>query len=269
MIDKEVIKAILAKNSLTAFIAGIILVNIGSITDITIGQVSIKIPDLLGRIVLISIGIILITVGFGFSFLEYKTKINESETAKVTQNKINPITYMSTIRLIHFATNNALHSHPINYFHPESSGLQQITAFSKNSTDDFWIVMGADGSDKNYLSGKPVKDGEIIRLQHVNTTKNLHSERGRPSPVSRQQEVTGFGNDGVGDPDDNWRVDVENGGMWTEKKRVRLIHINTNHSLHSHFEGGSDFINKQQEVTAFKGRDENDFWFGNVINKPQ
>ena len=39
---------------------------------------------------------------------------------------------------------------------------------------------------------------DIIRLEHVNTQKNLHSHK-FDSPLSRDQEVSGFGANGVGD----------------------------------------------------------------------
>jgi dolichyl-phosphate-mannose--protein O-mannosyl transferase len=42
---------------------------------------------------------------------------------------------------------------------------------------------------------------------------------------------------------------------------MRLIHVNTNHALHSHF-GYShpNWTASQQEVTGFSGRDDNDWW---------
>lgn len=49
-----------------------------------------------------------------------------------------------------------------------------------------------------YFFSKPVHCDDIIRLEHVNTQKNLHSHK-FDSPLSRDQEVSGFGANGVGD----------------------------------------------------------------------
>ena len=44
----------------------------------------------------------------------------------------------------------------------------------------------------------PVKCGSTIRLMHVSTRRNLHSHH-FSSPLSHNQEVSCFGDDGVGD----------------------------------------------------------------------
>ena len=41
--------------------------------------------------------------------------------------------------------------------------------------------------------------GDTIRLEHMETQKNLHSHLGMSSPISHNQEVSGFGDDGDGD----------------------------------------------------------------------
>jgi dolichyl-phosphate-mannose--protein O-mannosyl transferase len=105
----------------------------------------------------------------------------------------------------------------------------------------------------------PVRHGDIIRLEQVLTRRNLHSHSGHPSPVTGQQEMTCFGEGGIGDEDDNWRVEADGEG-WTVGGRVRLIHNPTNHALHSH--GGyshSQWTAGQQEVTGFDSRDDNDW----------
>ena len=45
---------------------------------------------------------------------------------------------------------------------------------------------------------EPVKCGEVIRLQHLSTKRNLHSHLFQ-SPMSRNQEVSAFGENGLGD----------------------------------------------------------------------
>jgi hypothetical protein len=112
----------------------------------------------------------------------------------------------------------------------------------------------------------------VVRLEHVLTKRNLHSHGGIPSPITKQQEVTCFGTNGVGDGNDNWRVEVEGGGQWAYGKRLRLIHVSTNHALHSHEPfTHPTYTAGQQEVTGFPGRDDNDLFYlfeGGVVGAP-
>ena len=47
--------------------------------------------------------------------------------------------------------------------------------------------------------------GDCVRLEHMMTKKNLHSHI-QTSPVSGNQEVSGYGDNGQGDMGDNWTV---------------------------------------------------------------
>lgn len=177
--------------------------------------------------------------------------------------------YGATIRLKHLPTVGGLHSHPHNYGHPGSSGQQQITAYGGIDYNDYWRLKGAHGSPNGFRAGQPIIHGEVIRLEHVATTRNLHSHIDVPSPVTGQQEVTCFGLNGSGDENDNWRVEVEGGGPWTFGKRARLIHVLSGHALHSHA-GYShpQWTMGQQEVTCYAGRDDNDWWYLTEIQAP-
>lgn len=90
-------------------------------------------------------------------------------------------------------------------------------------------------------TGEKIKCGEIIRLTHVGTGKNLHSH-GLPAPLTRRNtEVSGFGNDGEGDTGDNWKLECvhrEDAGnaqhrMWESTTLVRILHVDTKHWLSS------------------------------------
>ena len=54
-----------------------------------------------------------------------------------------------------------------------------------------------------------MKCGDIIRLEHGQTSKNLHSHDIQ-SPITRQNEVSAYGNDGEGDAGDNWKIECIN-----------------------------------------------------------
>ena len=74
--------------------------------------------------------------------------------------------------------------------------------------------------------------------------------------------MTCFGTNGTGDGNDNWKVEVEGGGTWAFGKRLRLVHVNTGCTLHSHaWWSHPTYTAGQQEVTGFVGRDDNDWWY--------
>jgi hypothetical protein len=173
-----------------------------------------------------------------------------------------PARYGANIKAVHWVTGHTLHSHAINYSHSGSSKQQQVTCFGALDDNDWWRIKGPHGSPDGYKAGQAVQHGDIIRLEHVLTKRNLHSHGGFPSPVTRQQEVTCFGSNGIGDGNDNWRVEVEGEGTWAFGKRLRLVHVSTNHALHSHaWQTHPTYTVGQQEVTGYSLRDDNDRWY--------
>ena len=118
---------------------------------------------------------------------------------------------------------------------------QQIVTFAKNdpsSPKTLWQVRPKHHSEEGReypttnnddtcgKAAEPVKCGSIIRLTHLRTMTNLHSH-GVKSPLSKQQEVTAFGQgDRNGDAGDNWKVECS-GPYWKRKSTVRLLHVDT------------------------------------------
>jgi hypothetical protein len=195
----------------------------------------------------------------GWSTWDYNIRYRISQLPDSTP--LSEARYGSIVKLRHLASIRNLHSHSHNYNHPNSSRQQQVTAFEAEDDNDLWMIKAAHGTPRDYKYGQPVQHGDIIRLEHVLTRRNLHSHGGIASPITRQQEVTCYGDNGEGDDNDNWRIELEAGGQWNTQGRARLIHVNTNHALHSHFgfEHAAWTMN-QQEVTGFSGRDDNDWW---------
>jgi dolichyl-phosphate-mannose--protein O-mannosyl transferase len=124
------------------------------------------------------------------------------------------------------------------------SGLilgQQIVTWVKNdpsTTKTLWQVRPKHHGEENReypaedldktctQTAEPVQCGSIVRLTHLNTMTNLHSH-GVQSPLSRQQEVTGFGQgDGKGDAGDNWEVECS-GKYWQRGQNVRFKHVDS------------------------------------------
>lgn len=157
------------------------------------------------------------------------------------------------IRITHLATGANLHSHNINYNHPNSSGQQQITAYQGADINDNWVLEDC--------TSNQIKNGTEFRLRHIMTGKYLHSHNNFSAPITQgQQEVTGWQGK---DNNDIWRVEVEGRGNWSIGKKVRLLHVQTNIALHSHL---IILSNRQQEVTGYTGRDNNDFWTADYAN---
>ena len=88
--------------------------------------------------------------------------------------------------------------------------------------------------------GEPIRCGDVTRLTHVKTNKNLHSH-GIEAPLTRFNfEVSGFGgDDGRGDAGDNWRIDclrrkgAESQEFWRSDSLVRFNHVDTERWLSS------------------------------------
>ena len=169
-----------------------------------------------------------------------------SQTSKPPQTP--HMVFGDVIRLRHVNTGHALHSHKANY--PSGSRQQQVTCFGGKDDNDLWLVCGQHGA--LFTPGVPLTTSTVFRLQHVITKRNLHSH-GIKSAVSQQQEVSCFGDNGHGDTNCNWRLEFS-GGF------IKLIHVNTGKSLHSHKLKYPNWAAGQQEVTCFGGNDSNDYW---------
>jgi len=120
------------------------------------------------------------------------------------------------------------------------NGQQVVTLDTRGDQSKFmWQIQAA--HNNTCVTGEKIKCGEIIRLTHVGTGKNLHSH-GLPAPLTRgNTEVSGFGNDGEGDAGDNWKLECvhrKDAGnaqhrLWESTTLVRLLHVDTKHWLSS------------------------------------
>jgi hypothetical protein len=135
------------------------------------------------------------------------------------------IVYGTTIRLQHRDSGRFLKSVRRFYSHSKGSWQQIVGADDDISEATFWRIKGPDGTPVNYRLGKVVRNGDIIRLEHVATQKNLHSHSAK-APITGQQEVTAFQEPtksiGEGDGNDNWRVVIGGGNVWKYNSSIRL-----------------------------------------------
>ncbi|QLG73197.1 hypothetical protein HG535_0E02810 [Zygotorulaspora mrakii] len=102
-----------------------------------------------------------------------------------------------------------LHSHVQTY--PEGSNQQQVTAYGYKDTNNEWFfdrIRGLPHYEKSENETEFVTAGNQYRLLHNNTQRNLHTHP-IPAPVSKSAwEVSGYGNELVGDDKDHWIVEV-------------------------------------------------------------
>ena len=146
------------------------------------------------------------------------------------------ITYGSSLRLEHVASKTYQHSADIKY--GAGSGGQTVTGFNE-SADEFnslWILKeGHNQPVKSTL--KQLRCGDIIRLEHVSTHRNLHCSDHKSS-IGNKWEVSAFGDQGKGDDNDSWKVFCDG---WKYDNEIikgadifHLIHVKKDAWLYAH-----------------------------------
>ncbi|KAJ1867545.1 Protein O-mannosyltransferase 2 [Coemansia sp. RSA 989] len=130
-----------------------------------------------------------------------------------------------------------LHSHPDTY--PDGSKQQQITGYTHKDENNRWVVEKVHGQKRSNSSEtlEFVHNGDVVRLVHSNTQRNLHSHPVAAIQSKRDFEVSGYG---IGstypDGNDHWRVEVfeelsrknPQNRLRTLTTRFRLRHIRQN-----------------------------------------
>ncbi|KAI9254306.1 dolichyl-phosphate-mannose-protein mannosyltransferase [Sporodiniella umbellata] len=121
-----------------------------------------------------------------------------------------------------------LHSHIQTY--PEGSEQQQITCYHHQDENNHWNIRPVRSQDEeafdqpeNIEFVRFLNDGDIVRLVHISTGRNLHSHQ-VPAPLSKNQwEVSGYGNETVGDVQDHWIVEIVDDSIYKTKDFVRSL----------------------------------------------
>ncbi|MBN3299773.1 SDF2 factor, partial [Amia calva] len=137
------------------------------------------------------------------------------------------------------------------------SGQQSVTGVTAvEDSNSYWSVRGT--SESVCQRGEPVKCGQTIRLTHVNTGRNLHSHY-FSSPLSSNQEVSAFGEEGEGDSLDEWTV-LCGGVLWVREENVRFRHTATEGLLSVTGEQYGRPIHGQREVHAMPQANLHNYW---------
>ncbi|KPP63875.1 stromal cell-derived factor 2-like [Scleropages formosus] len=169
--------------------------------------------------------------------------------------EISFVTCGSVIKLLNVKHNVRLHSHDVRY--GSGSGQQSVTGVTTvEDSNSYWSVRGT--SSLTCQRGTPVRCGQTIRLTHVNTGRNLHSHY-FASPLSANQEVSAFGENGEGDSLDEWMV-LCGGTVWQRDESVRFRHAATEALLSVTGEQYGRPIHGQREVHAMAVASQHSYW---------
>ncbi|XP_030374505.1 stromal cell-derived factor 2 isoform X2 [Scaptodrosophila lebanonensis] len=137
-------------------------------------------------------------------------------------DKTNFVTCGSILKLLNSDYAYRLHSHDVKY--GSGSGQQSVTGVEqKEDVNSHWVVKAQ--TNKLCERGEPIACGSTIRLEHLTTKKNLHSHH-FSSPLSGEQEVSAYGEAGLGDTGDHWEVVCSN-DSWMRDAHVRFRHVDT------------------------------------------
>lgn len=165
-----------------------------------------------------------------------------------------------------------LHSHW--HLYPEGVGArqQQVTAYSHKDSNNRWLVKRANLENIDSIIGDIyVRDNDLIILEHVNTKRNLHSHKEQAPITKRHNQVTCYGENGLGDANDIWKVvkeassqlmkKNEDNRIYTVRSKFKLIHLVSSCALHSHSKQLPKWAYEQMEVTCNpKIFDKNNLW---------
>ena len=135
------------------------------------------------------------------------------------------IAYGSVVTLKNSKRGGALlHSHKQTY--PSGSGQQQITTYAHKDSNNNWIVDYQWGLEP-YNDTQEIKflqHGDIIRLVHQGTMKNLHSHQVEAPITKSQYEVSGYGlSPTEGDNFDHWIVERVDDYLHPKSSRIQIL----------------------------------------------
>ncbi|XP_076034374.1 protein O-mannosyl-transferase 2 [Oratosquilla oratoria] len=162
-----------------------------------------------------------------------------------------------------------LHSHI--HLYPDGVGArqQQITTYSHKDFNNRWLIKKWNEEPEDWDDVESpvelIKNGDLIRFEHVPTGRNLHSHREQAPVTKRQFQVTGYGENGVGDVNDVWRVEIIGGEegevVKTVVHKLRFVHYLVGCALMSHNKQLPKWGFEQMEVTCNPNvHDLNNIW---------
>ena len=210
-----------------------------------------------------------------FSLFGIITSINMSEEDIKSTIESKTITYGSSLRIQNIITKYHLSSFGMNW--SSGSGLQIVTAIKGDTDINSLFTIKEGETYPTKINGEPVLCGEIIRLEHIATGKNLHSHDFK-SFVTKSQEACAFGENGYGDVNDNFRISCykqNDNETITGKTEFFLQHVPTENYLYINYKTSMYDdrncrgcpIRGQREVSLTSKKDKQCLWkvIGGII----
>lgn len=156
-----------------------------------------------------------------------------------------------------------LHSHEIPY--GSGSGQQSVTAHPSSTDPNSLFIVKEGHGKKPCKIGDIFSDGDLIRLEHSATHRNVHSHNHR-SPLSQAQEVSAYSpsGNGNGDSGDTWRIRTSPGGNdeWFRDAPVLFEHVDTGKYLSASTKHKyNNPIPGQLEVSCIDRQSKDTSWF--------
>ncbi|ESO86133.1 hypothetical protein LOTGIDRAFT_129702 [Lottia gigantea] len=235
----------------------ILLCGISTIIDLwsLFGDLSLTFTDIVKQFIARVIGLILVPAVFYIIFFGIHLKVlnhsgngdgffSSAFQAQLIGNKLYNVSmpaniaYGSVLTLKQRRTGGAyLHSHWHLYPDELPPRQQQVTTYSHKDENNYWIIKPADRNVDMNSPPQFVRSGDSIRLEHVVTHRNLHSHR-EPAPISRRQyQVSGYGQNGTGDANDIWVIEIQGASkgtpVQTVRSKLKIIHLHVRCALHS------------------------------------
>jgi dolichyl-phosphate-mannose--protein O-mannosyl transferase len=175
---------------------------------------------------------------------------------RLVVGRLHVVTCGSVLKLNNVAHKVRLHSHDVKY--GSGSGQQSVTGVAdKEDVNSHWEVKGATAK-KFCKRGEPVQCGQQVRLQHLTTSRNLHSHH-FSSPLSNKQEVSAFGEEGDGDTGDVWAV-VCDDDVWKRDESIMFKHVDTGVFLGASGHSFGRPIHGQMEIVGLSMPDTSAKW---------
>ena len=147
--------------------------------------------------------------------------------------------------------------------------MQIVTAIKETDNNDSLFIIKEGLAESHCETGTPIKCNSIIRLEHVNTGKNLHSHK-FASFITDSQEVCAFGDNGEGNFDDNFKLICYNSNdvYLRGKTQFFLQHVNTGaflyinikKSLFNEYNCRGCPIMNHREVSCTNSKDKQSLW---------
>nr|CAD7256108.1 unnamed protein product [Timema shepardi] len=202
--------------------------------------------------------------GDGFYSSAFQSKLQGNSLYNASMPR--EVAYGAVVTLKNHRTGGGyLHSHW--HLYPEGVGArqQQVTTYTHKDDNNLFRIKKYNSDPVDSALVELVNHGDLVRLEHVTTRRNLHSHK-EPAPLSRKHyQVTGYGDNGTGDANDVWKVLIVGGRdgdvVTTVSSKLKFIHYLQHCILTSSGKQLPKWAYEQQEVSCnLNMRDKNAFW---------